>query len=70
MLEGEWAYLNRPERLSILSERFFSFLELMPLSAENFANFDVIRINVPGDLSQIKNKNDLDEVSLVAEGPP
>ena len=51
MLEGEWAYLNRPERLSILSERFFNYLGLMPISAENYANIDAINIKSTTELN-------------------
>ena len=44
MLEGEWAYLNRPQRLGALTERFFNYLGLMPISAANYANIDAIAI--------------------------
>ena len=51
MLQGEWAYLNRPERLSLLSEKFFNYLELIPISAENYANIDAIKLKPPTGLS-------------------
>ena len=38
VLKVEWAYLNRPERLRVLSETYFSELRLMPLHAEHFAD--------------------------------
>ncbi len=51
VLRVEWAYLNRPERLRILSETYFMELRLMPLHAEHFAN----RIEVlTADLSDIE----------------
>ena len=63
MLEGEWAYLNRPERLSWLSERFFSQLRLMPMSAENFAEIEAIKIKAPLELNQSNEKQFLDRVT-------
>ena len=42
MLEGEWAYLNRPDRLDELAERFFAKLSLMPISADNYAKIDIL----------------------------
>ena len=38
VLRVEWAYLNRPERLRILSETYFTELRLMPIHAEIFAD--------------------------------
>jgi len=38
VLRVEWAYLNRPERLRILSETYFLELRLMPIHAEHFAD--------------------------------
>lgn len=38
VLRVEWAYLNRPERLRILSETYFDELRLMPIHAEHFAD--------------------------------
>lgn len=38
VLNVEWAYLNRPERLRILSETYFMELRLMPIHAEHFAD--------------------------------
>ena len=46
MLEGEWAYLNRPDRLEKLSERFFPKLSLMPISSGNFAKVDSIHFQM------------------------
>ena len=46
MLEGEWAYLNRPQRLGALTEKFFNYLELMPISAANYAKVDAIAIKL------------------------
>ncbi len=56
MLEGEWAYLNRPGRLSWLSEYFFSHLKLIPISVENFAAIDAIEVKIP------KQLDDADEI--------
>ena len=67
MLEGEWAYLNRPERLSQLTERFFLHLGLMPVSADNFADVEVIRIKTLNEPSKIKEKPILDELILNLE---
>ena len=64
MLEGEWAYLNRPERLSWLSEQFFSTLYLMPMSAENFAEIDAIKIKEPMEADQFSEKHFLDKATI------
>tara|TARA_B100000575_G_C22585178_1_gene368192 strand:+ start:182 stop:469 length:288 start_codon:yes stop_codon:yes gene_type:complete len=36
ILKAEWAYLNRPERLEKLVERYFYYLRLMPISSRNY----------------------------------
>ena len=68
MLEGEWAYLNRPERLSSLSELFFSQLRLMPMSAENFAEIDAIKIKLPVEFNKSNEKHLLDKVKMKSGG--
>jgi len=42
VLEAEWAYLNRPERLRALSETYYSELRLMPIDATHFANISEV----------------------------
>ncbi|HEX9770493.1 MAG TPA: hypothetical protein VGA50_15075 [Kiloniellales bacterium] len=51
VLEAEWSFLNRPERISLLAERF---LALAPLSADH-----VVSIN---DLPQRLEPGDNDDV--------
>ena len=63
MLEGEWAYLNRPERLGQLSERFFSYLRLMPMSARNFADVDTIRISTQAKAQKSEDKFIVDKAN-------
>ena len=67
MLEGEWSYLNRPERLSRLTEHFFSHLGLMPVSAENFAHVGLIKIKDPFELDKTGEKNILDGANILFE---
>ena len=67
MLEGEWAYLNRPERLSLLSEKFFNYLGLMPISAENYADIDAIKIQPLAELHSPLAQTVLDETKIQVE---
>ena len=47
VLEAEWSYLNRPERISLLAERF---LALAPLSADHVVGIDDLPQRLePGD---------------------
>ncbi|MEM8787613.1 MAG: cell division protein FtsL [Pseudomonadota bacterium] len=38
MLNAEWAYLNRPDRLRVLAEAYFDQLQLMPMTADHFGD--------------------------------
>jgi hypothetical protein len=47
VLEAEWSYLNRPDRISLLAERF---LALAPLSADHVVGInDLPQRPEPGD---------------------
>ena len=67
MLEGEWAYLNRPERLSLLSEHFFAQLKLIPISVENFAEIDAIEIKKPKQSNQVEGIQKFENANI--KGP-
>ena len=44
ILNAEWAYLNRPDRLRKLAEYYFSELRLTPMNPDDFISFsDVYR---------------------------
>lgn len=38
MLNAEWAYLNRPDRLRLLAEEYYDELGLMPMTADHFGD--------------------------------
>ncbi len=42
VLDAEWAYLNRPERLRALSETYYTELRLMPIDAAHFASISEV----------------------------
>ena len=49
ILNAEWEFLNRPERLRKLVEYYFDELRLIPISPQNFTSYD--RINYANDIS-------------------
>ena len=40
ILNAEWEFLNRPERLRKLVEYYFDELRLIPISPQNFTSYD------------------------------
>lgn len=49
VLQAEWAYLNRPERLRALAELHFAELQLMPLHPDHFSDPRMVVHPVPED---------------------
>ena len=53
ILRAEWAYLNRPDRLTELVDLNFSRLHLVPLRATNFLEVDEINFLNSSDLPEV-----------------
>jgi hypothetical protein len=53
ILRAEWAYLNRPDRLTELVDLNFSRLHLVPLRATNFLEVDEINFLNASDLPEV-----------------
>ena len=53
ILNAEWAYLNRPERLAELVDLNFDQLQLVPLRASNFSEVRDINFLKDPDLPEI-----------------
>ena len=53
ILRAEWAYLNRPDRLTELVDLNYSRLQLVPLRASNFLEVDEINFLIDPDLPEI-----------------
>ena len=52
ILKAEWAYLNRPERLEKLVEKYFNYLRLMPISSLNYSDISYLEFNEKSKLNQ------------------
>ncbi|MCP5037757.1 MAG: cell division protein FtsL [Rhodobacteraceae bacterium] len=61
MLNAEWAYLNRPDRLRALVEINFDRLGLMPLRPEQFGRVD--QIAYPGMTTNMEISDAVDVVA-------
>lgn len=56
-LVAEWNYLNRPDRIAALADRFYDQLQLVPVSARFFGDINLIplRNNTKIQLDQTSN---------------
>ena len=53
ILRAEWAYLNRPDRLTELVDLNFDRLQLVPLRASNFSEVEEINFFNDPDLPEV-----------------
>lgn len=69
MLDDEWAYLNRPDRLRELVDLNDARLHLIAMNPDTFGRFD--QVSFPPDPIEIKELIDVDGGIVVAsEGQP
>ncbi|WP_373356639.1 cell division protein FtsL [Pseudoroseicyclus sp. CXY001] len=59
ILNAEWAWLNRPDRLRALSDLNFARLELLPILPDAFGHLS----DVPEPLPELAGINDVVELS-------
>lgn len=67
VLNAEWAYLNRPDRLRDLADLNFKRLELLPLRSDQFGRVD--QIAFPPLPTDLVISDPIDVTGLAAQEP-